>query len=80
VVSQLVRRGLALILVGIAIGLLGAVLSTKMLTDLLFGVSPLDPVTFIAVSMLLAVVGIVAVFLPAFRASRLDPATVLRNP
>lgn len=78
VVGHVLRRGLVLILAGSAVGLTGAFLFTKMLADLLFGVSPVDPATFVVVTVLLAVVGILALLVPALRASRVDPASALR--
>ncbi|MBI4873690.1 MAG: FtsX-like permease family protein [Acidobacteria bacterium] len=73
-----VRQGLALTLAGIAIGLAGAVALTRLLASLVFGVSTTDPVTFAGVALLLLAVAAAASYVPARRASRLDPAEVLR--
>jgi ABC-type antimicrobial peptide transport system permease subunit len=68
-----------LIGIGIAIGLAGAVAVTRLLTGLLYGVSPLDPVTWVAASALLAVAGIVATAVPALRATGVDPILAIRQ-
>jgi predicted permease len=72
------RRGLTLVLLGSAAGVGAAALATRLLASMLYGVSALDPVTFVAVPVLLAGVGLVACFLPASRAMRVDPAVALR--
>jgi putative ABC transport system permease protein len=64
---------------GIFVGLLGALALTQSLSALLFGVKALDPVTFIATPLLLAAVALIACALPAWRASRVDPAIALRE-
>jgi ABC-type antimicrobial peptide transport system permease subunit len=75
VVSQAVRTGV----IGVAIGLAGAFATTRALDTLLFGVRPDDPATFAAVSVLLLAVMLVAAYLPARRATRVDPLTALRT-
>ena len=72
-------HGLRLVAAGVLAGLGLAVVSTRALAGLLFGVSPTDPATALAVALLPLVVGIVAAGLPAWRASRVDPANVLRQ-
>ena len=74
-----VRQGLNLILAGLAIGVAGALVATRGLTALLYNVAPADPVTFVAVPVLLAVTGAAAAWMPALQASRADPATALRS-
>jgi len=64
--------------VGIAIGVAGALLLTRVMTTLLFGVSPFDPTTFIASSVLLLLIGAFATYLPARRAARIDPQAAIR--
>jgi len=64
--------------VGVAIGLGGAVAASRALVTLLFGVSPLDPVTYVAVIALAAAVAAAACSVPAWRASRVDPSITLR--
>jgi predicted permease len=74
-----VRQGLVLTLIGIAIGLGGAVLMTPVMAGLLYGVGPVDPVTYTAVSIALAGVTLLATYLPARRASRVQPIIALRS-
>ena len=65
--------------VGIALGLAGAAAVTRSLRGLLFGLTPLDPATFIGVAALFAIVATLAALLPAHRATRVDPLVALRN-
>jgi predicted permease len=78
IVGLVVRQGMALAVIGIAAGLLGAMLVTRVMTSLLFGVSATDELTFGAVSMMLAPVAFAATAIPALRAARVDPMTALR--
>jgi ABC-type antimicrobial peptide transport system permease subunit len=78
IIGLVLRRHLRLIAIGMSLGLAGAALLTRYLQGLLFGVTPLDPVTFVAVPLLLAVVAAVAALIPARRATRADPLVVLR--
>lgn len=73
-----VRHGLRLVVIGLAAGLVGATLLSRTMTAVLFQIEPLDPVTFIAVPLLLTLSGLVACWLPAFRVSRASPALALR--
>jgi ABC-type antimicrobial peptide transport system permease subunit len=73
------REGLALIAVGIAFGLVGSMGATRLLETLLYGVSPLDRATWVATTLTLAVVGLLATLLPAFRATRADPLLAIRS-
>jgi len=76
--SLVVRQGMTLAVVGIGIGLTGAALASRAIATLLFGVSRLDPATYLAgIGLLLAVSGI-ACWAPAWRAARVDPAITLR--
>jgi putative ABC transport system permease protein len=72
-------RAMRLTLTGIVIGLLGALLLTRLMSGLLFEIAPTDPYTFLAVVVLVAVVSGVASYLPARRAARLDPIVALRT-
>jgi putative ABC transport system permease protein len=71
-------RGLLLALTGCAIGLAGAILLTRLMNSLLFGVSATDPATFVGVAILMAGVAFVACYIPARRATRVDPMVALR--
>jgi ABC-type antimicrobial peptide transport system permease subunit len=64
---------------GIGLGLAGAAAVTRSLRSLLFGLTPLDPATFVGVAALFAVVAIVAAYVPAHRATRVDPLVALRT-
>jgi putative ABC transport system permease protein len=75
----MVGKGLRLSLVGIGLGLIAAFVLTRVLTTMLVDVKPTDPVTFGAVALIFLVVAVVASWLPAFRAARLDPTIALRN-
>lgn len=73
-----VRAALVLTAVGVAVGLGAAALLAQAMRSLLYGISPLDPLTFLAVPLILAVAGMVASYLPARRAAQVDPAQALR--
>ncbi len=72
------REGLVLAAAGIGVGLAGALALTRLMSSLLFGVSPTDPITFAAVPAMLAAVALAACYLPARRAARVDPTVALR--
>jgi len=74
-----VRHGLVLILGGITFGVGAAVFLTRLMSALLFGVAPTDPATYLAASAGLAFIALVATYLPAHRASQIDPIVVLRS-
>jgi ABC-type antimicrobial peptide transport system permease subunit len=79
-VSRLfLRHGLALTGVGLAIGLGAAAAVTRLMASLLFGVSAWDTVTYAAVSVTLAAIALLACYLPAWRAARLEPIAALRS-
>jgi predicted permease len=78
VLSLVLGQGLALVLTGLAIGLAGALVLTRLLTTLLFGIQPTDGVTFVVVSMVLIAVAAVACLIPARRAASVDPMVALR--
>jgi len=78
VLSLVLRQGITLVLVGLAIGLAGALVVTRVLTMLLFGVEPTDALTFLAVSMVLVAVAAAACLIPARRAASVDPMVALR--
>ncbi len=74
-----VGHGMSFTGIGVLIGLAGAVVSTRVLSNVLFGVGTADPLTFVGVTVVLATIALVACWLPAFRASRVDPVTALRE-
>jgi len=78
ILAMAVRQGLALIGVGIGIGLVGALALTRVMTGLLYGVGATDPATFVAIVLLLALVSLLACYVPARRATRIDPLIALR--
>lgn len=78
VLRLIVSQGFKLVVLGLAIGLLGAFALTRVIASLLFGVTTKDPLTFAAVAILLAVVALLACYIPARRASRVDPMEALR--
>ena len=79
ILSLVLKRGMKLTLIGMALGLVGAVASTRLLRDMLFGIKPFDPLTFAVMTLLLIGISLVACFLPARRATKVDPMNVLRN-
>ena len=78
VLLMIVKQGGTLILLGVVIGLGGAYLLTRLIASLLFGVTAKDPITFGAVAVLLAIVALLACYLPALRATKVDPMDALR--
>jgi len=73
------RGGARLGLVGLIIGLGGAVVVARLMSALLYGMSPADPFTFVAVALTLAAVVLVATYIPARRATNVDPLVALRR-
>ena len=78
VLKLVLGGGARLALIGIAIGLIGALLATRLLSSLLVGVSTLDPLTFVAAALVLCAVALLASYLPARRATQIDPIEALR--
>jgi len=79
IVTGVLRQGLALVVLGGALGLGAAFLVTRYLKALLYGVTPADPATFVTVMAMLVAVAVLACWLPARRAARVDPMVALRN-
>ena len=79
VLTAILRQSLALTCLGIVIGLGAPAASTRYLEALLWGLTPLDPLTFAGVPLLFAVVATLAAFIPARRATRVDPLAALRH-
>jgi putative ABC transport system permease protein len=78
VLQLVLRRAAVLIAAGIGLGLLGSAMIARAISGLLFGVGAFDPLTFLAVSLVLSAVALLASFIPARRATRVDPLTALR--
>jgi predicted permease len=79
VLAMVLRQGMRLALGGLAVGISTALLFTHILSALLYGVTPTDPLTFVSVSLVLLSVGAGAALLPAWRATRVDPLVTLRS-
>jgi putative ABC transport system permease protein len=78
VLRLILKQGVAVILIGLAIGLIAAFMLTRLLKSLLFGVTATDPLTFVAIASLLSIVALIACYLPARRATKVDPLVALR--
>jgi ABC-type antimicrobial peptide transport system permease subunit len=78
VMRLVIRDGMRLAIIGVAFGIALALISTRVLSSMLFGVSPLDPLTFGSMALFLTAVGLLACMIPARRASRTDPMTAIR--
>ena len=79
VFKLILGHGLKVIILGLAIGLMGAFALSRVIRGLLFNVTPSDPVTFVVVSAILFLVAMIAASVPAHRATRVDPLIALRN-
>jgi putative ABC transport system permease protein len=73
-----IRHGIGLTLTGLGLGLAAAFALTKLMAGLLFNISPHDPLTFVAMAAVLLVVAMLACYIPARRATRVDPLVALR--
>ena len=76
---MILKEGGVLLVLGLASGVASAVFATRVIRGLLFGVAPNDPLTFAAVTALMAAIGLLACWMPALRASRIDPAVTMRS-
>ena len=79
VLRLIVGQGIGLALIGVGIGLAAAFLLTRAIKSLLVGVSPTDPLTFLAISVLLLLTAFIASLIPARRATKVDPLVALRS-
>jgi putative ABC transport system permease protein len=78
VLRLIIGQGMTLALIGLGLGVVFAYLAARMLTSLLYNVSASDPLTYTGVALLLALVALVACYIPARRATRVDPMIALR--
>jgi predicted permease len=78
VLSMVLKRALTLIVIGLLLGLGGALAANQLLRSMLYGITPLNPVVFFLASLSVAVIGLLAAFIPARRAARVDPMMALR--
>jgi putative ABC transport system permease protein len=79
VLALICKQGLRLAAIGLATGLLLALAATRLMSSILFGVSPADPPTYASIAILLTVVSLLACYVPARRATKVDPMVALRN-
>jgi predicted permease len=79
ILGMIVKRGMVVTLTGVGIGIAGAIALTRLIRSLLFGILPTDPATYSAVCAFLVSVSFLAIYIPARRASRIDPVACLRN-
>jgi predicted permease len=79
ILKIIVKQGMALTLIGVALGVVGALALTHIMSSLLFGVRATDPATFASISLLLVLVAFIACYIPARRAARLDPIKALAS-
>jgi len=77
--ALVVRHGLVLLAIGLALGVPGALAGARLLGTLLYGVTPSDPLTTIVVIVTISLVTVLSAYVPARRATRVDPASVLRQ-
>ena len=79
VLGMIVRRGLTLALIGLATGLAASAMVTRLLSGMLYGIQPFDPVAFAGMTGVLLLVSLAASSIPAYRAAQLDPVETLRE-
>ena len=79
IAGLVLRQGARLVVMGLVLGLIGAALLTRLLSTMMFGITPTDPLTYGLVAGVLALTAVVACQIPAWRATRVDPLTALRS-
>jgi ABC-type antimicrobial peptide transport system permease subunit len=79
VLGLVIRQGMTIAWVGLAVGVVASLALTRYLTTMLFGVAPTDPLTFAALTMTMVVVSLLACYVPARRAARVDPLVAIRT-
>ena len=78
VLKLMVGQGMSLVVIGLVLGLAGAYATTRLMTSLLFDVTAKDPMTFLVVTIVLTIVALLACYIPARRATKVDPLVALR--
>jgi predicted permease len=76
---MILREGGVLLVAGVVLGVIGAFFTARVISGLLFGIAPHDPVTFVVVTMMMVAIGTLACWIPAVRAARIDPAITMRS-
>jgi putative ABC transport system permease protein len=79
VLTLFIKQGMTLVLIGVGVGLFGALALTRLMSSLLFGIAPDDPMTFTSVAIFLSLIALLACYLPARRAAKVDPLVALRH-
>jgi ABC-type antimicrobial peptide transport system permease subunit len=79
ILQLILKYGVTLVSLGVVIGLVAAILVTRLMSHLLYGVTATDPLTFSAIALLLTFIALVACYLPARRAAHVDPVIALRS-
>jgi putative ABC transport system permease protein len=79
VLRTLIGEGLRLAMAGVVLGVIGALLISRLLSTMLFQISPTDPMTFVSVAAVLTAVALLACYVPARRATRVNPLTALQS-
>jgi predicted permease len=79
VLRLVISQGMVLTLIGVSVGIAGALGATRFLSSLLYGIKPADPLTFVVVSLVLTGVALLATYIPARRAAKVDPVVALRH-
>jgi ABC-type antimicrobial peptide transport system permease subunit len=78
VLKMVLKEGGVLLALGLGLGVGGALLGSRLIRGMLFGIAPQDPVTLAGVAVIMAAIGVGACWLPALRAARIDPAVAMR--
>jgi putative ABC transport system permease protein len=78
VLRMMLKQGITMVLIGLVLGLAASFAATRIVASYLFGVTPFDPVTFISAPILMLIVALLACFVPARRATKVDPLVALR--